>query len=63
MSFRSTFSGYPKILNVWSIYSQYHNRQANKTKNFWDLHMDIYHTFLQNNKMNIQDIFPFLAIS
>ena len=30
MSFRSTFSGYPKILNVWSIYSQYRNSQASK---------------------------------
>ena len=30
MSFRSTLSGYPKILNVWSIYFQYCNSQASK---------------------------------
>ena len=30
MSFRSILSGYPKILNVWSIYLQYHNSRASK---------------------------------
>ena len=30
MSFRSTLSGYPKILNVWSIDFQYCNSQASK---------------------------------
>ena len=30
MSSRSTLSGYPKILNVWSIYIQYRNSQARK---------------------------------
>ena len=30
MSFRSILSGYPKILNVWSIYLQYLNNRASK---------------------------------
>ena len=46
MSFGSILSGYPKILNVEVFTSNTITvRQANKTNNFWDLCMDIYHTF------------------
>ena len=30
MSFRSTLSGHPKILNVWSLYFQYRNSRVSK---------------------------------
>ena len=33
MSFRSILSGYPKVLNGWSIYFQYHNSQTSKQNN------------------------------
>ena len=46
MSFRSILSGYPKTLNVRSIYLQSSNtiivRQANKKRNFWDWCMYLY---------------------
>ena len=38
-------------------------RQTNKTRNFWDLYMYIYYTFLLNYKMNILDLIPFFIIS
>ena len=37
-------------------------RQVNK-RNFWDLYMYIYYTFLSNYKMIIQDMFPFVIVS
>ena len=64
MSFRSTLSGYPKILNVWSIYFQYCNSQASKqNKELLGFVYGHIPYIPLNNKMNIQDMLPFHTIS
>ena len=50
--FQIYLSGYPKILDVWSIYLQYHNSQASKQNKelfgFVYVHILYIHLKLQN---------------